>query len=168
MWDFLRAFMKFEDTEDHVFWFKTTELCPTIEEFLAILGYDSSKKSVVVSCDPRHKEILSDALGLPTSVTSSTIEGHIVNLHAVVSRLINKCTHGMTDNMRKNFGLALCFMGEFLLCSGRPGFMDAWTIGIMSQVKDGDNPSSLILAETLLGLDFVFYGGESQNFLGSP
>ena len=38
----------------------------------------------------------------------------------------------------------------------------------MSQVKDGDNPTSLILAKTLLGLDSVFHGGEPQNFLGSP
>ena len=38
----------------------------------------------------------------------------------------------------------------------------------MSQIKDGDSPVSLIMAETLLGLDAVFHGGESQNFLGSP
>ena len=38
----------------------------------------------------------------------------------------------------------------------------------MSQIKDGDNHVSLILAETLLGLEFEFHGGESQNFLGSP
>ena len=38
----------------------------------------------------------------------------------------------------------------------------------MSQIKDGDSPVSLILAETLPGLDVVFHGGESQNFLGSP
>ena len=38
----------------------------------------------------------------------------------------------------------------------------------MSQIKDGDNPVSLVLAETLLGLDAVFHGGESQNFLRSP
>ena len=46
--------------------------------------------------------------------------------------------------------------------------MDARAIGIVSQVKDGDNLASLILAETLLGLDSVFLGGESQNFFGSP
>ena len=46
--------------------------------------------------------------------------------------------------------------------------MDARAIGIVSQVKDGDNPASLILAKTLLGLDSVFLGGESQRFLGSP
>ena len=57
-WDFLCAAVKFWDTEDHVFWFKITEICPTIEEFLAILGYDSSKKSVLVSCHPKHREIL--------------------------------------------------------------------------------------------------------------
>ena len=36
----------------------------------------------------------------------------------------------------------------------------------MSQVKDGDNPASL--AKTLLGLDSVIFGGELQQFLGSP
>ena len=38
----------------------------------------------------------------------------------------------------------------------------------MSQIKDGDNPVSLILVEMLLGLDSIFHGGESQNFLDSP
>ena len=96
------------------------------------------------------------------------VEGRMVNLHAIVSRLINKRTHGVSDNMHKNFGLALCFMGEFLLCFRRPGFLDARVIGIVSQVKDGDNHASLILAETFLGLDSLFIGGESQHFLWSP
>ena len=55
-----------------------------------------------------------------------------------------------------------------MLCSGRPSFVDARAIGIVSQVKDGDNSASLILVETLLGLDFVFLGGELQQFLRSP
>ena len=38
----------------------------------------------------------------------------------------------------------------------------------MNQIKDGDNLVSLILAKTLLGLDVVFHGGESPNFLRSP
>ena len=45
--------------------------------------------------------------------------------------------------------------------------MDARAISVVSQIKDSDNPISLILAETLLGLDAVLHGGESQNFLGS-
>ncbi|KAL0008256.1 hypothetical protein SO802_009758 [Lithocarpus litseifolius] len=68
-----------EDPEDHVFRFKTAELCPTIEEFFAILGYDPSKKFIAVSCDPKHWESLSDTLGLPTSITSSMVEGHMVD-----------------------------------------------------------------------------------------
>ena len=151
-----------------MFRFKTAELCPTIEEFSNILGYDPSKKSVVVSCDPKHRESLSDALNLPTSITSGMVEGHKVNLHAIISRLINKRTYGVTDNMQKIFGLALCSVGEFLLYSRRHSFTDARAISVVSQIKDGDNPVSLILAEILLGLDAVFHGGESQNFLGSP
>ena len=60
--------------------FKIVKLCPTIEEFSSILGYDPSKKSVTVSCDPKHRESLSDALGLPTSITSSMVEEHMVNV----------------------------------------------------------------------------------------
>ena len=36
-------------------------------------------------------------------------------------------------------------MGESLLCSRRPSFVDALAIGIVSQVKDGDNLASLIM-----------------------
>ena len=91
--------MKFWDTKDHVFRFNTVELCPTIKEFSAILGYEPSKKSVAISYDPKHREILFNALGLSTLVTSCMIEGHMVNLHAVVTRLIDKRTHGLFDNM---------------------------------------------------------------------
>jgi len=99
---------------------------------------------VAVSCDPKRKEILSDALGLLISITSSKIEGHMVNFHVIATRFIHRCTYGISDNMQKNFAFSLCFMGEFLLCSGRPGFVDAQAIGIVDQIKDGDNPASLI------------------------
>ena len=111
-WDFLHATVKFWDLEDHVFWFNTAELCLTIEEFSAILGYDPSKKSIAVSYDPKHKESLSNALDLPISITNSMIEGHMVNLCAIIPQLIDKRTYGVIDNMQKNFGLALCFVGE--------------------------------------------------------
>ena len=106
-WDFLCAAMKFWDTKDHVFQFKIADLCPTIEEFSTILGYDLGKKSIAVSCDPKHREILFGALGLSTLITNSMIKGHMVNLHAIFSRLINKRTHEVTNNMQKNFGFAL-------------------------------------------------------------
>jgi len=67
------------------------------------------------------------------------VEGHMVNLHAIVTRPIDKRTHGLSDNMQKIFVLALCFMGELLLCSGRLGFLDARAICIVSQIRDGDN-----------------------------
>ena len=88
-WEFLLATEKFWDTEDHVFWFGTAKLCPTIVEFSAILGYEFNKKSVTFSCDPMHKVIFSNALGLSVSITNSMIEGHMVNLHAVVIRFIH-------------------------------------------------------------------------------
>ena len=69
---------------------------------------------------------------------------------------------------RKNFDLALYFMGKFLLCFRRCGFVDARAISVVNQIKNDDNSVSLILAKTLLGLDAVFHGGESQNFLRSP
>ena len=167
-WEFIRAAEKFQDTEDHVFWFGATELCPTIEEFSAILGYEFNKKSMAFTCDPKDKVILSNALGLSVSITSSMIKGHMVNLYAVVTRFIHRNTRVISNNMQKNFALVLCFMREFLLCSRRPSFMDAQAIGIVDQFKDGDNPASLILGETFLGLDSIFLGGESHQFLGCP
>ena len=139
-----------------------------MEKFSAILGYDRSRKSIAVSCEPRHKESLSNVIDLPTSITDSMIEGQMVNLRAIISRLIDKLTYGMTDNMQKNFGLALCIVGKLLLCSERHSFADARAISVVNQIKDGDNPISFILAKTLLGLDVVFHGGETQNSLGSP
>ena len=59
-------------------------------------------------------------------------------------------------------------MVKFLLCSGMHSFADARAISVVSQIKEADNLVSLILVETLLGLDSVFHGEESQNFLGSP
>ena len=59
-------------------------------------------------------------------------------------------------------------VGELLLSSGRHGFMDARAISVVNQIKDGDNPVSLVLVETLLGMDAIFHGGETQNFSGSP
>ena len=92
--------MKFWDLEDHAFRFNTTELCLTIEEFFAILATIRVKICSSFMW-PRHKESLSDALGLPTSITNSMIEGHMVNLHAIIFRLIHKCTYGVTDKCRK-------------------------------------------------------------------
>ena len=85
----------------------------------------------------------------------------MVNLCAIISWLIDKRTYGVTDNMQKNFDLAFCFVGEILLYSRRHGFVDAQAISVVNQIKDGDNPTSLILAETLLGLDAVIHGGET-------
>ena len=110
-WEFLRVALKFWDLEDHVFRFNTVELYSTIEEFSAILGYDPSKKSVVVSCDPRHKESLSDALSLPTSITDSIIEGHMVNFFPI-SRPIDKRTYGVTDNMQKKLRFGFMHAGK--------------------------------------------------------
>ena len=98
-WEFLHVALKFWDLEDYVFWFSTVELCSTIEEFYAILGYDPSKKPVAIYYDPRHKESLSDDLDLPTFITDSMIKGHMVNFRAIISRLIDKRTYGVTDNM---------------------------------------------------------------------
>ena len=53
-----------------------------------------------------------DALGFPTSITSSMVEGHMVNLRAVVSRLINKHTYGLTDNKQKSFWLGPMICGR--------------------------------------------------------
>ena len=48
---------------------------------------------------PSTEEILFDALGPSVSITGSMIEGHMVNLHTIITRLIHRHTHDMFDNM---------------------------------------------------------------------
>ena len=98
-----------------MFRFNIAKLCPKIEEFSTILGYDPNKKSVAVSCDPKHKESLSGALGLPTSITNSMIKGHMMNLRAIISRLIDKRTYGVTNNMQKKLWFGLVHCGKTLV-----------------------------------------------------
>jgi hypothetical protein len=45
--DLLHASLKFLAPEDHVFRFKMDEICPTIEDFSAILGVDSNLPTVI-------------------------------------------------------------------------------------------------------------------------
>ena len=56
----------------------------------------------------------------------------MVNFRSIISWMIDKRTYGVTDNKQKNFGLALCFVGELLLCSGRHNFVDARAISVVS------------------------------------
>ena len=94
-----------------MFWFNTAKLCLTIEEFSAILGYDPSKKSIAVSYDPKHKESLSNALDLPISITNGMIEGHMVNLHEIISRLINKHTYEVVEGEKVFFPTNKIYIG---------------------------------------------------------
>ena len=61
----------------------------------------------------------------------------------------------------ENFWLGPTLRGRIFACFGRHGFTNAQAISVVSQIKDGGNLVSLILAKTLLGLDSVFNGGES-------
>ena len=54
---------------------------------------------------PSTEEILFDALGPSVSITGSMIEGHMVNLHTIITRLIHRHTHDMFDNMQNYWGL---------------------------------------------------------------
>ena len=59
-------------------------------------------------------------------------------------------------------------MGKFLLGSGRLGFVDAQAIGIVSQIKDGDNPASLIMAKPFYDWILYFKVESHKTFLGVP
>ena len=76
-----------------------------LKNFLPSWVKSLAKKFVAVFYDPKHEEILFDALGLSVSITSSMIEGHMVNLHTVITRLIHRHTHVMFDNMQNCWGL---------------------------------------------------------------
>ncbi|GMY19911.1 hypothetical protein FCV25MIE_15150 [Fagus crenata] len=67
-WDLLHASLKFWDREDHVFRFNLDEICPTIEDFLAILGADSSLPTVIPTLQNSYTSSMGKLFNPPTTI----------------------------------------------------------------------------------------------------
>ena len=70
----------------HIFQFNGLELCPTLEEFCDILGYDSASLPMLPPTDPINvPRDLASFLGIPVGLASHFTHGGLVNLPALIA-----------------------------------------------------------------------------------
>ena len=166
-WDLLRASFNFWDPEDHVFRFHLDEICPTIEEFSAILDIDQHLPFAVPVLKRSYHETLCEVLGLPLPIVMKMLESRGLNLRLLLEEAQTKVPSSVLESHQKLSALAMAFIGDFLLSSPHSEFADVRISTLIPQLLQGKSIVPIILAETLNGLDAVVRG-ETSILLGSP
>ena len=141
----------FWDTQDHVFRFNEQELCPLIEEFIAILGCSLDSTAMITLPDLDMQiphELISFFDMPPDNIYSSLLPSGSMNL----SSLITTCETKDKNNPVWIKTVSFCLYAQFLLIASQ-GDTDVRIISIIKQVEIGANPISVILVETIIGLD---------------
>ena len=108
----------FWDTIDHVFRFNGQELCPLIEEFVAILGcpLDSTAMIALPNLDMQILHKLITFFDMPSdNIYSSLLPSGTMNL----SSLITACEAKDKDNPGWIKTVSFCLYAQFLLISSR-------------------------------------------------
>jgi len=165
VWDFLKAAVTCWDPVLHVFRFGDKEICPTVEEFAAILGCPLYDPPALPSLDARFALDFEKLLDLSKSECKSLISDCSVNLAKLFERF-NTVPEDVLQ--RRYFRRAICFLllNRFLFVSvGDMG--DASLIRVVDQMQNGRSFIHLVLAETLLCLDRL-KKDPSGSFSGSP
>ena len=63
----------------------------------------------------------------------------------IVDEFIPRVIDNLTVNQKQNSGLAFCLIGEFLLSSRKPGFVDVQIAEIVQKVRDKQSLVPLVL-----------------------
>ena len=148
--DFLSTAISYWNKGLHVFQFNGLELCPTLEEFSNILGYNSASLPMLPPTDPVNvPRDLASFLGIPIGLASHFTHGGLVNLLALIA--FYRYPRDIRDRAyadARGASLVLCMVSKFLL-SNNSGAI----VCICISLRDHANPMGIVLAETFHGLD---------------
>ena len=126
------------------------ELCPTLEDFCDILGYDWASLPMLPPTDPVNvPRNLASFLGIPVGLASHFTHGGLVNLPTLIA--FYRYPRDIRDRDyadARGAALVLCMVSEFLLSSNSGAI-----VRICLSLRDCANLMGIILAETFLGLD---------------
>ena len=146
----------------HVFRFNGVELCPLFEEFEGILDkpYHSNASLALPAAYNRTPESLADFFGVTLDHLLPCMEGQSL-LTLPLLKLGNSKPKGCKSWQRI---VSFCLYAHFLLISieGRGNIQ---IVHVLEQIESGHNPFPIILAETIVGLDFVKH---TQRPRGNP
>lgn len=168
--EILQGATHFWDPKVHVFRFGYEELCPTVEEFQALLEYRPRKSIVVPTIQVSAVTTLQTMLSLSRSKAVQFLPHGEFN----VLRLIEHFRPMGDPNdeayqKRRRAALCIALLARYLLVPGN-GKVSHSLAMVTSQMLEDKNIVPLILAETLLGLDQICAKGAEGTllFAGSP
>ena len=139
-----------------VFQFNGVELCPTVEEFGAIMGEHDF--SAIILLDEDLTDLAHQILGVPLAMAKRWCKSIKLNVFIVFKNFSKK---DLSDHLN---AFCLCILARFFLVHETPR-MD---LGILNVVKHlgSESQIAIILDETLNGLGAV-HKEEATFFLGS-
>lgn len=163
----LNAAIHHWDPDLHVFRFGLQELCPTVEEFHALLGCKSREQVVVPRQLISPSKTLKDLLGLRLKDAGDLVKGGELKVLDIIDKFqANGNKDDKVYQRKRQIAISICLLARFLLVSA-DGKFSPKLVDVAAQVVEGKDFVPMVLAETLLGLDKV-HSKASMSFAGSP
>lgn len=163
---FLHAAARCWNQITHLFSFGGQELCPTIEEFQALME-SRCDEEILPQLRFGHTQALGRMCGLTLHEIQSLIHNGELDIPSLIHRFSDADDRG--DLLWQGFWqhvLCLCMLAHYLLARGFGG-SSLRLIKEPQGLKEGKSCIGLALAETLMGLD-AFHWRETNKFAGSP
>ncbi|KAF5933359.1 hypothetical protein HYC85_029530 [Camellia sinensis] len=163
---FLHAATRFWNPMTHVFSFAGQEICPTFEDFRALMESERDEE-LLPQLNFGHDQSLGRMCGLSMRDARSLICDGMLVISSLIDRFSDA---GDRNNHRwqgfRQHALSLCMLSHFLFVSGFGGSSVRLT-EVAQGLKEGKSCIAMTLAETLMGLD-AFYRHETTRLAGSP
>ena len=161
-WNMLMAAVQFWYPEDYVFCFGLDEVCPSSEEFSVMLGINPSVAMTLPEFSRSPRNLLAGLLRISTSAIRSLVTGGMISLLAVLQSVHLR----EVGDAGYAGAVVLGLVSKLLLVTGELQ-VDPQLAAIPTWMSYRCNPTAVILAETLNGLD-SWREGRSDFLRGSP
>lgn len=162
---FLHAATRCWNPITHIFRFGSQEMCPTLEEFQALMESQRDQEIMLQPCFG-HAQALGRMCGLTLHEARSLAHNGELDIPDLIRQF--SITGDKDDLLWRGYrqhAFCLCLLAHFLLASSRGG-VSIKLIEVAQCLKEGKSCMGLVLAETLTGLD-AFQRGETTRFAGS-
>ena len=161
----------FWDPRENLFRFQFTELCPTIEEFSAILRTpcNETTKMAVPVPEMNSRDVMRARAGLSKSawmaILSKSPHSPGIDMKLALEMLIR-----LKKKSPAWITMMKIFLERLYLCEGPFGYRCSFRLfSVINQLKPGTSIIGVVLAETLIALDLFKAGKITSRFLpGSP
>ena len=163
---FLHVAARFWNPVTHVFIFGWKEVCPTFEDFQALMESERDEE-ILPQLRFGHAQALGRMCGLTMHDARSLICNGMLDIPSLICRFSNAsdCIDHHWQGLRRH-ALCLCMLSHILLASGFSG-ASIRLIEVAQGLKEGKSCIAMTLAETLMGLE-PFHHRETTRFVESP